>query len=59
MVDYRKPNEGDRIRAAAQEAYETDYLVVKTGITRTQAEQLVKSFGYDRVMLMKHARNLA
>ena len=51
--------ERERVRAAAALDYEIDYLVVKTGLSRTQASDLVSRYGIDREVLMKHARTLA
>jgi ribonucleotide monophosphatase NagD (HAD superfamily) len=47
----------DRIRAAAALDYEIDYLVVKSGVTREQARELIIRHGNDRETLIKHARS--
>jgi hypothetical protein len=47
-----------RRRFTFAEDYESDYLVVKSGITREQACELFRRFGNNREALMKHARNL-
>ena len=52
-------SERERIRAAGARDYEIDLLVVKTGITRAQASELVDRHGNDRETLMRHARSLA
>ena len=51
-------DDDERTRTAAAENYEIDYLVMKSGITRQQSRDLVKQFGHDREMLMKHVRKL-
>jgi Protein of unknown function (DUF3606) len=43
---------------AGDEDYEVDFLVDKAGITREQARELIKRYGNDREILMKHAENL-
>ena len=48
----------DRVRAAAALDYEIDYLVVKSGVTREQACELINRHGNDRETLIKHARKL-
>jgi hypothetical protein len=48
----------DRLRVAGGEDYEIDYLVKKAGITSEQARELIKRYGNNRELLMKHARNL-
>jgi len=52
-------SERDRIRAAAALDYEIDFVVVKTGVTRAQASELVNRFGADRDTLISYARSLA
>jgi hypothetical protein len=56
--DKSKTDNRDRLRVAADEDYELDYLVERAGITREQARELIKRYGNDRETLMKHARNL-
>ena len=48
----------DRVRAAAALNYEIDYLVVKSGVTREQARELINRHGNDRETLIKHGRRL-
>jgi hypothetical protein len=52
-------SERERIRAAAARDYEIDLLVVKTGIARAQACELVNRHGTDRETLIRHGRSLA
>jgi len=52
-------SERDRIRAAAALDYAIDILVVKTGLTRPQASELVNRYGTDRDMLIKQAASFA
>jgi Protein of unknown function (DUF3606) len=56
--DEPKTDSRDRWRIAASEDYEIDYLVVKSGISREQARELIKRHGNDRETLIKHARKL-
>ena len=49
---------GDRGRVAAGEPYEVDYFARKHGITREQAEDLIKRFGNDRATLDAEAAKL-
>ena len=48
----------DRVRVAAALDYEIDYLVVKSGVTREQARELINRHGIDRDTLIRHARKL-
>lgn len=48
----------DRFRLAGGKNFEVDYLVQQAGITREQAQELIKRFGNDRETLFKHARDL-
>ena len=58
MPDDRNKTDSDRMRVAAGEDSEIDYLVENAVITREQARTLIKRYGNDRATLMKHARNL-
>jgi hypothetical protein len=59
MTDDRtKKDKRDRNRVAADEGYEVEYLVEKTGITRSQALGLIQAHGNDRATLMREAKKL-
>jgi hypothetical protein len=49
---------GDRDRVAGGEAYEVDYFARKHGITREQAQDLIRRVGNDRAKLDAAAEQL-
>lgn len=56
--DKSKTDNRDRAKVAGGEDYEVSYLMEKAGITREQADGLIKRYGNNRETLMKHAKNL-
>jgi hypothetical protein len=56
--DKSKKDKRDRNQVAADEGYEVEYLVEKTGITRSQALGLIQAHGNDRETLIREARKL-
>ena len=58
MTSYDR-SERERVSAAAALDYEIDLLVLKTGISRAQASELVNRLGTNRDTLLRHARSLA
>ena len=56
--DKTKKDSRDRSRVAAHEGYEIEYLAETTGITRSQALDLIKKHGMDRITLVREARRL-
>jgi len=56
--DKTKTDIRDRSRVFARDEYEIEYLKDHYGVTRDQARELVRRYGNDRDLLMKHARNL-
>ena len=58
LPDDEPKTDRDRVRVAAALDYEIDYLVVKSGVTREQARELINRHGNDRETLIKHARTL-
>ena len=58
MSDMTKSDNRNVDRVAGGEDYEINFLVGKAIITRGQARTLIKRYGNDRALLMKHARSL-
>jgi len=56
--DKSKRGAEDRARVAGEQGYEVDYFANKHGISREQAEQLIRQIGNDRVRLDEAARKL-
>ncbi|MGF7151557.1 hypothetical protein FHS96_005223 [Sphingomonas zeicaulis] len=56
--DKSKRGAADRRRVAAGEGYEVNYFARKHGITRQQAEDLIKKVGSDREKLNAAAKKL-
>jgi hypothetical protein len=57
--DKTKRGGADRARVAAGEGYEVRYFARKHGISRDQAEQLIKQVGNNREKLNEAAGKLA
>lgn len=59
MADDRSKRTGaDRRRVAAGEGYELSYFARKHGITRQQAQQLIREVGNDRQKLNAAAQKM-
>ena len=59
MADDKKKRGGaDRARVAAGEGYEVSYFARKHGITKEQAEELIKKVGNSREKLNEAAAKL-
>jgi hypothetical protein len=56
--DKTKTGAADRARVAGGEGYEVDYFARKHGITKDQAEDLIKRIGNDREKLDAAAAKL-
>lgn len=56
--DKNKRGAGDRARVAGGEGYEVAYFADKHGITRQQAEELIRTVGNDRAELDAAAAKL-
>jgi hypothetical protein len=56
--DKSKHGQQDRIRVARNEPYEVDYLASKHGLTREQAQFLIKQHGNDRAKIDAAAKKL-
>jgi hypothetical protein len=56
--DKSKRGQQDRSRVAGDEPYEVDYLAKKHGITRDQAQSLIKQHGNDRERIDAAAKKL-
>ena len=56
--DKSKRGGGDRDRVAGGETYEVDYFARKHGISRAEAERLIKEVGNDREKLDEAAAKL-
>jgi hypothetical protein len=56
--DKSKRGAQDRARVAGEQGYEVDYFANKHGISREQAEQLIRQIGNDRARLDEAARKL-
>ncbi|MBD3849111.1 DUF3606 domain-containing protein [Bosea sp. SSUT16] len=56
--DKSKRGSADRRRVAAGEGYEVSYFAKKHGITKDQAESLIKRIGNDRAKLDAAAEKL-
>jgi len=56
--DKSKRDNRDRAQVAGSEDYEVRYLAEKTGISGTEAQDLVKRFGNDRALLLHQAQSL-
>ena len=56
--DKSKRGAGDRARVAAGEGYEVSYFARKHGISKDQAEQLIKKVGNNREKLNEAAGKL-
>ena len=56
--DKTKMDARDRSQVAADERYEVEYLTEKTGVSRTQALELIRKHGNDRETLLREARKL-
>jgi Protein of unknown function (DUF3606) len=57
--DKSKRGAPDRGRVAGGEGYEVDYFARKHGITKDQAQSLIKQIGNDRDKLDAAARKLS
>jgi hypothetical protein len=57
--DKSKRGAADRGRVAGGEGYEVDYFARKHGITKDQAQSLIKQIGNDRDKLDAAARKLS
>ena len=55
-----KTNRGgqDRARVSGSETYEVDYFARKHGLSREQAEQLIREHGNDREVLDRAAEQM-
>ena len=59
MADNKtKRDNRDRSKVAGGEDYEVRYLADRTGISSTEARDLVKRFGNDRELLLRQAQSL-
>jgi hypothetical protein len=58
MAKHKTKKVKDSSRVAAHEGYEIEYLAETTGISRTQAVDLLKKHGLDRITLVREARRL-
>ena len=56
--DKSKRSEGDRKRVASGEGYEVNYFARKHGISKDQAQELIKKVGNDRDKLNEAAQKL-
>jgi hypothetical protein len=56
--DKSKRGQQDRSRVAGNEPYEVEYLASKHGLTRDQAESLIKQHGNDRAKIDAAAKKL-
>lgn len=56
--DKTKMDNRDRSQVAGGEDYEVGYFAEQAGITREQARDLIRQYGNDRELLMRHARKL-
>ncbi len=56
--DKSKRGNADRRRVAGGEGYEVNYFARKHGITKDQAESLIKRIGHDRAKLNAAAEKL-
>jgi hypothetical protein len=59
MADDKTKRGGqDRTRVSGEQGYEVDYFARKHGITKEQAEKLIKQHGSDRAKLDAAAEQL-
>jgi hypothetical protein len=56
--DMSKRGKEDRARVSGAQGYEVDYFAQKHGISREQADDLIRRIGNDRARLDEAARNL-
>ena len=59
MADDKSKRGGqDRTRVSGEQGYEVDYFARKHGVTKEQAEKLIKQHGSDRAKLDSAAEQL-